>query len=305
MPTISNPWQKLWVLVWLIFIGARIGYGLVAWLLGSHAILAQQPPASEQAYRKFLLAAQAIMASSTFIVAPLFYWRFIEQKKVSQLFQWRQHYAYPMLLTTGLVGSFMVVNTVFIQWNMTLKLPAFLAGFEQWVHQQEAELKRLTAILTTCASTADFLSGLLVVALLPAVGEELLFRGLVQSLFRSITKNIHVAICLSAFVFSAIHLQFCGLIPRFLLGALLGYVYAWTQDLAFPIVAHFFNNACTLLMLLLYQQGLIEQDVNTTQALPAPTIALCTVISIVLASTLRRHSKEVHAQSTSAAANST
>lgn len=295
-PTISNPWQKLGVLVGVIFIGACVGHWVAGWLPWSRAIIAQQLPATPQTYRKFLLVTQATIASSAFIGAPLWYWRFIEQKQVSYLFQWKQRYPYPMLLTVGLVYAFMVVNTLFIQWNMALKLPAFLAGFEQWAQCKEAELSRLTALLTTFYSTTDFLGGLLVMALIPALGEELLFRGLIQSLLCAITKNMHGAIYLSAFVFSAIHLQFYGLVPRFLLGMLFGYVYAWTKDLAFPIVAHFFNNAFMLLMLFLHQQGLVEQDVSATQALPVPVIALCAGISMALASTLRRHSKSVHTQ---------
>lgn len=296
-PTITNPWQKLGVLVGVIFIGACVGHWVVGWLPWSRAIIAQQLPAPTQPYRKFLLVTQAAIASSAFIGAPLWYWRFIEQKQVSCLFQWKQRYPYPMLLTVGLVGSFMMVNTLCIQWNMALKLPALLAGFEQWAQHKEAELKRLTALLTTFHSTTDFLGGLLVMGLLPALGEELLFRGLLQSLLRAITKNMHLAIYLSAFIFGAIHLQFYGFVPRVLLGMLFGYVYAWTKDLAFPIVAHFFNNAFTLLMLFLHQQGLVEQDVSATQALPVPVIALCTGISIALAGTLRRHSKSVHAHS--------
>ena len=294
-PKIRNPWQRLWVLVWMIFVGDLIGYGVVACLPGAQDVLVQPPLACTEDYRNFLLTAQAIIASSAFIGAPLFYWHFIEQKQVGHLFQWSARYAYPMLLTVGLVGSFMVVNTVCIQWNMALKLPAFLADFEQWARQQEAEIQRMTALLATCDSAVDFLGGLLVLALLPAVGEELLFRGMVQGLLCSITKSMHVAICLSALVFSAIHLQFYGLLPRFVLGALLGYVYAWTQDLAFPIVAHFFNNASALFLLFLYQPGLTGQDMSAASGLPISTIALCTVISIVLASTLRRHGKKVRA----------
>lgn len=292
-PKIRNPWQRLWVLVWMIFVGDLIGYGVVACLPGAQDVLVQPPLACTEDYRNFLLTAQAIIASSAFIGAPLFYWHFIEQKQVGHLFQWRADYAYPMLWTVGLVGSFMVVNTACIQWNMKLQLPAFLVDFEQWARHKEAEIHRMTVLLATCDSTVDFLSGLLVLAVLPAVGEELVFRGMVQGLLRSMTKNMHVAICLSALTFSAIHLQFYGLLPRFLLGALLGYIYAWTQDLAFPIVAHFFNNASGLL-LLLYQPGLTEQDVSAASGLSRPAIALCTVISIVLATILRRHSKKMH-----------
>lgn len=290
--TYQNPWLRLLLLTGLVFIGASVGHGVVRALPWPYTEVVQPITDPKGSYRKFLLIMQAAIASSAFIGAPMFYWRFIEQKQARLLFQWRQGYAYPILLTLGLVSSCMLVNTLFIQWNLSVKLPAFLAGFERWAQSKEAELKRLTELLTTFDSTTDFLSGMLVMAFIPAIGEELLFRGIVQPLFHQITKNSHWAICISALIFSAIHGQFYGLLPRFLLGVLFGYVYGWTKDLAFPIMAHFFNNALTLVILLLHQQGFIEQDVQATQGVPLPVIALFTVISMALASTLQRHSRQ-------------
>ena len=290
-PTYKNPWLKLLLLIGLVFIGASVGHWVVRALTWPYTEVVQ-PITGVCSYRNFLLIMQAVMASSAFIGAPMFYWRFIEQKQVRLLFQWGQGYAYPILLTLGLVFSCMLVNTLFIQWNLSVKLPAFLAGVERWAQNKEAELKRLTELLTTFHSTTDFLSGVLVMALIPAIGEELLFRKIVQNLFHQITKNTHLAIYISALIFSAIHGQFYGLLPRFLLGVLFGYVYGWTKDLAFPIMAHFFNNALTLVILFLHQQGFIEQDVQATQALPLPVIALFTVIGMALARTLQRHSRQ-------------
>ncbi|MEM7055792.1 MAG: CPBP family intramembrane glutamic endopeptidase [Bacteroidota bacterium] len=291
LSTYKNPWLKLLLLTGLVFMGASVGHWAIRALNWPYAEVAQPITGHVHSYKKFLLITQATIASSAFIGAPMFYWRFIEHKQVRLLFQWRQGYAYPILLTLGLVFSCMLVNTLLIQWNLSVRLPAFLADFENWAQNKEAELKRLTELLTTFYNTTDFLSGIVVIAFIPAIGEELLFRGIVQSLFYQITKSTHLAIYIAALIFSAIHSQFYGLLPRFLLGVLFGYIYEWTKDLAFPTIAHFFNNSFTLFMLFLHQQGSIKQDVQTTQALPLPVITLFTVISLALASTLQRHSR--------------
>jgi membrane protease YdiL (CAAX protease family) len=90
----------------------------------------------------------------------------------------------------------------------------------------------------------ELLFNLLVVAALPAVGEELLFRGLVQRSVERWSGRSHLAVWITAVVFSAVHMQFEGFLPRLLLGAALGYLFLWTRNLWAPIVAHFvFNGA--------------------------------------------------------------
>ena len=289
-----NPWLRLFILTGFVFLGAFVGQLLIQLTHEPPINLSQQLADSPQLYRGFLLHSQAIMASCIFIGAPWLYWRLIEQKPFTYFFQWHRPYPYPILLTLGLVFSFMLVNTLFIQWNLSIKLPAFLRAFEQWAQNKEAELRRLTELLTTFFSVSELLRGVLVMGVIPAIGEELLFRGIVQNLFHSIMQHAHLAIYASALLFSAIHLQFYGLVPRFLLGVLFGYVYWWTKDLTFPIVAHLFNNAFTLVILFFYQQGLVKLDIQTPQALPLSVIALFAAISLVLAFALQRHSKQLH-----------
>ena len=285
--------QRLLILIGFFFGGAFVGFWVVGLLPGAEHMIVQPGMDYTHAHRKFLLITQAVVASSTFIGAPLLYWRFIEQKPVGYFFKWQRHYTYPMILTLGLVFSFMMINTLVIQWNMGLKLPGFLADFERWAQGKENELRKLTALITTFDSTSDFLGVVFVLAFIPAVGEELFFRGLVQNLLHAIAKNIHVGIALSALIFSAIHLQFYGLVPRFLLGVLFGYVYTWTRDLSFPMVAHFFNNVFILLIIFLRQQNFIEQDGNNFTGLSWPIIALFAATSVFLGGTLRRYSKNV------------
>jgi membrane protease YdiL (CAAX protease family) len=106
----------------------------------------------------------------------------------------------------------------------------------------------------------DFAIGLAVIAGLAALGEELFFRGVLQSLFERYTGNHHVAIWVSAGIFSFIHFQFFGFFPRLFLGAFFGYLYVWNRNIWIPIVAHLFNNGWTLTMQYLYQQKQIAVD---------------------------------------------
>lgn len=288
------PWLSLVLVVGLVALGAFLGQLVASKLAfsGTEGLEAMRGTALPP--KESLLILQAVTASSAFIMAPLFYLRFFAHQGVRIFFPWQQGYAAPILLTLGLVLAFMVVDTWFIQWNMAVKLPPWLRAFEVWAQEKEAALQRLTALLTTFHSLPELGVGMVVIGLLPAVGEELLFRGLVQNLCHKLTHNIHGAIGISAFVFSAIHLQFYGFVPRFLLGGLFGYIYWWTRDLAFPIVAHFFNNAFTLLMLFLYQQGIIAQDI-TAPAVPSKAVL---VFFAMLVAVLSRYLQQQGRQAT-------
>lgn len=126
--------------------------------------------------------------------------------------------------------------------NQQMVLPDFLQGVQDWMQRKEDEAMKMTVLLLTIRHIGDFVINLLMIALLPAIAEELLFRGAVQRLFYKMFSNPHVAIWLSAFIFSAIHLQFFGFFPRMLLGAAFGYIYWWTGSLWYPMLAHFLNN---------------------------------------------------------------
>lgn len=289
-----SPWVSLALVFFLVVVGAFFGRlaASVLYLLGTHGVDEAMHTASFP--KQSLLMLQATTASGAFIVGPLLYLQIFEHQDIRELFQWRQHYTAPILVTLCLVLAFMVVDTWFIQWNMAIKLPAWLRVFEVWAQEKEAALQKITVLLTTFRSLTELGIGILVIGLIPAVGEELLFRGLVQNLCHKLTHNIHLAIGISAFVFSAIHLQFYGFVPRFLLGALFGYMYWWTKDLLFPMVAHLFNNTLMLLMLFLHQQGIITQDISTLQALPGPALIFFATVTVMLARLLRQQGKRTN-----------
>lgn len=89
----------------------------------------------------------------------------------------------------------------------------------------------------------DLLVNLIIIAILPAIGEELLFRGVMQKELLKILSNHHVAIIISSIIFSAVHLQIQGFLPKLIIGLIVGYAYYWTKSIWVPMLLHFFNNA--------------------------------------------------------------
>jgi len=120
------------------------------------------------------------------------------------------------------------------------------------------------------------------VAILPALGEELVFRGVLLRHFREWTKNIHVAIFITAFLFSSVHMQFYGFLPRFLMGVLFGYMLYWSGSIWVPIMAHFINNAAAIVVAFLSTRYFPEADFNTFGSSSNPWIIAGSVIIIGL-----------------------
>ncbi len=106
----------------------------------------------------------------------------------------------------------------------------------------------ITEAFLTMNSPLDLLLNLLFMALAPAIGEEILFRGYLQQTLGNLIKNHHAAIWLAAFWFSAFHFQFYGFLPRMVLGAIFGYLFYWSGSLWIPILAHFVNNATAVIV---------------------------------------------------------
>ena len=131
----------------------------------------------------------------------------------------------------------------FFAWiNAQMKLPKFLAGLENLIRAAEDELMRITEQMLAVDTLGGLAVNLVVIALLAAVCEELFFRGLLQKTL-SERINKHAAIWVTALIFSAVHMQFYGFLPRMLLGAALGYMVFFSGSLWLPILAHFINNA--------------------------------------------------------------
>ena len=122
------------------------------------------------------------------------------------------------------------------EWNKSFNIPDWMLVFDD-------NAEKITNYFLKMNTLGDLFFNLLVIAIIPAMGEELLFRGYLQQKMTQWLGKPHVAIIITAILFSAIHMQFQGFLPRFALGLVLGYLFYWSGSLWLPIIAHLLNNA--------------------------------------------------------------
>lgn len=226
-----------------------------------------------------------MQGSATFfglVVGPSLYWLGIEKQNVFEFVKNKSTPFSAFMITAAIVILFMAPNSVIIDWNAHVSLPEFLKDFEMTARNLENRAEQLTRFFTTFKSPADFAFILFIVAILPAIGEELVFRGLLQPKLQQATNNAHAGIWISAFLFSAIHMQFFGFVPRILLGALFGYLYFWSGNLIVPMFAHFINNGFSVGLLYLQQLGKVDFDVESTEAAPWFVVITGTILTFGL-----------------------
>lgn len=145
-------------------------------------------------------------------------------------------------------------------WNSRMSLPDCLKPLEELMRQQEEAAALLTERFLSGRGVEILVANVVLMALLPAMAEELTFRGVLQRLI----TNKHVAVWVVAFIFSAIHFQFFGFVPRMLLGVMFGYMLFWTGSLWIPITMHFVNNAVTVVAFwIIYNNNLNRDAIET------------------------------------------
>lgn len=166
-----------------------------------------------------------------------------------------------------LVFIFMItvvpLMNLIIEWNNSISFPSWMKGIEEYMRDMEDSNGNISKLILTGNSWIDLIVNLCVVALIPAIGEELTFRGVIQSFMKRWVKNPHIAIFITAFLFSAIHFQFYGFIPRLLLGMFFGYLVYFTGSLWPAIFAHFANNGMAVISYFLMNRGVIDNEIDS------------------------------------------
>ena len=166
--------------------------------------------------------------------------------------------------------------------NNKIAFPTSFAGLENSFRLAEARAENATRFLLNITSVSGLMVNLLVIAVVAAIAEELIFRGIIQKLLFEQSKNIHLAIWLTALVFSLFHLQFFAIIPRIVLGAALGYTFYWSKSIWVPIFFHFINNASIVFVSYLYQKKLIATDPNEITFFPNSVLFVAFICSIAM-----------------------
>jgi membrane protease YdiL (CAAX protease family) len=127
--------------------------------------------------------------------------------------------------------------------------------------QMEDSAEEATKAFLKMDNIGDLLFNLFLIAIIPALGEEMFFRGIIQKKLKNILRNPHVAILITSFIFSAIHMQFFGFLPRFFLGVILGYLFYYSGNLWMSVIAHFANNALAVFLAYFYSEK-INEDIS-------------------------------------------
>jgi membrane protease YdiL (CAAX protease family) len=156
-----------------------------------------------------------------------------------------------------LLAAYPLVNLSFMV-NESFPLPDWAATLEQ-------EARKTMELIIDMPTPWIFLLNLVIIGILPGIGEELVFRGILQKELGGLIRSPIAAIWISAFIFSAIHFQLEGLLPRMVLGVILGYLYYWTKNLWVPIIAHAMNNGIQVMLIYFTGMEMTEVDEQTSQ----------------------------------------
>ena len=233
---------------------------------------------------------QFIQTTATFLIPPILCaWLWDEEHKPFRWLrmdvpvQWQNILLAVVIMVCAVPGINLLADL-----NSRVELPKSLEFIEQILKSQE----EAAAALTERFLQADNIGGLLIniglMALLPALSEELSFRGTLQQIIykdqsgKVQSTKVHLAIWITAFIFSAIHMQFYGFVPRMLLGAMFGYVFVWSGSLWVPITMHFVNNGLAVLVYCL--MGESENTKNIADTLGAGDTWYLGVVSILITS---------------------
>lgn len=147
-----------------------------------------------------------------------------------------------------------------VWWNQQMHLPESLAGLEQKLREMEEFAEAQTEFILNSGDIWQMIINILVIGVLTGIGEEFFFRGGLQKMLVHCRVNRHVAIWVSAFIFSTMHFQFFGFVPRLLLGAWFGYLYMWSGSIWLNSLAHALNNSLVIVFSWLIGRGYLSED---------------------------------------------
>ena len=205
--------------------------------------------------------AQGLSSIMMFVVPPIVYFFITRKEDQMEAMGLREPVEPQWIILIGVVLMFvsLPVTNQLTRWNESTTIFSSFEKLEDYLKMLEETAAATTEKMLNVDTIGGLLLNLLVIALIPAIGEELTFRGVLQQgLMRKM--NPHVAIVISAAIFSFIHFQFFGFLPRMFLGLLLGYMFYITDSLWTSILMHFVNNGTAVVVYYLNNKGTISID---------------------------------------------
>lgn len=175
----------------------------------------------------------------------------------------------------------MPMMSYIIEWNASIDLPERFSGIERWMKECESNAVAGTNALLDGNSIGALIISILIIGVFTGFSEELFFRGAMQKLFMTSRINSHVAVWCTAVIFSLMHFQFYGFIPRVLLGVFFGYLVLWSGSLWIAVIVHAVNNSFVVVTKWMFNNSMITADPNQITETTTPQYAMVT-LSVVL-----------------------
>ncbi len=201
-------------------------------------------------YGKFM---QIFFHLGLFILSSIFLaWAF--GKKVPEYLYMKQSPQIEIYLLSVIIifAAVPFINYI-LELNMQLQLPEFLKPVEDWIYTSEEQAEKVTYAFLRADTLQVLFFNIFMIAVIPALGEEFMFRGVVLRILKDWSRSANLAIWVSAILFSFIHMQFLGFFPRMILGVLFGYMVVWSGSIWPAVLAHFVNNAAAVVFFYLFQ----------------------------------------------------
>lgn len=249
----------------VLVIGIGVFILITAGLIASSAYSDLESPGAE----RILILAQSL---ALFLAPPIILMNALKLPRAEFLAINAVQFKLSHLLyfTLIVIGSLFTIDLL-VHLNENLIQDAQWA--QSWIKKGETTIALREELLSNM-NLSTLLANGIVFVVAPAIGEELFFRGMLQGLFTK-KLNHHIAIFLTALIFSALHWQIFNLLPILFMGALFGYIKHWTQSIWIPIALHFINNALALAAAYVTKVESADQSALAESSLSYVGVFLC------------------------------
>lgn len=198
----------------------------------------------------------------TFILPPIAY-AFLTKENPVVALGFNRLKIHWLLLGLCMIYAIMPLNSVFAEWNANIKLPESMSTLEEIMKNLQEKATEIMEKMVNVDNIGGLIINLIMIAGLAAFGEELLFRSIIQTSLIKICRNTHIGIILASIIFSFIHFEFYGFLPRLVLGLLLGYMFYYSKNIWIPMAMHFANNGTIVFLYYLNNKGVTNINIDT------------------------------------------
>lgn len=265
--------ERIFLLMALVIIGLILGtvIGL------AYVFITKSNPNDLNALRFMQISSQLF----TFVFPPIAYAFLVKDEHVNALGLKKSKILW-VFIGVAMIFAIMPFNSILAEWNANLTLPDSMSKIERLMKQMQETATEMIEKFVNVDTIGGLILNLFMIAGLAALGEELLFRSIIQTSLIKICKNVHIGILIASAIFSFIHLEFYGFVPRLILGMLLGYMFYFSGSIWIPMLMHFLNNGTVVLIYFLNNKGITNIDVDTFGQTSIPILIVSIIVMIVL-----------------------